>query len=34
MMQEKAKGDVEQLRAMKLKKAAKKVGDGIEETLT
>ena len=31
---EKAKAVVEQLRSMKLKEAAKKVGDGIEETLT
>ena len=31
---EKAKAVVEQLRSMKLKEAAKKVEDGIEETLT
>ena len=31
---EKAKAVVEQLRSMKLKEAAKKVDDGIEETLT
>ena len=31
---EKAKDVVEQLRSMKLKEAAKKVEDGIEETLT
>lgn len=31
---EKAKAVVEELRAMKLKEAAKKVEDGIEETLT
>ena len=31
---EKAKAVVAELRAMKLKEAAKKVGDGIEETLT
>ena len=31
---EKAKAVVSELRAMKLKEAARKVGDGIEETLT
>ena len=31
---EKAKAVVEELRSMKLKEAAKKVEDGIEETLT
>lgn len=31
---EKAKAVVEELRAMKLKEAAKKIEDGVEETLT
>lgn len=31
---EKAKAVVEEMRSMKLKEVARKVGDGIEETLT